>query len=419
MRREVRATANRLANFDDANLRRSARAAVAAGARVERALEILGDDVPDHLRQAGHLRLEHKQASPRGARPAARPAADQGRDRRPDPPPAGDGRQARRGAGHPRHRVVADPGDARRGRPDASRSAALRRLPARTAGTAPSRGSARLAIGSRSRHEGRVLRRGSRHARYLKETSRSDCPRRHQRLRPHRPQLLPRRARLGCRHRDRRRQRPDRQRHARPPAQVRHHPGPPRRRRVERRRPRSPSTARPSRPSPSATRPTSRGATSASTSSSSRPASSPTPTKAKAHVDAGAKKVIISAPAKNEDITDRDGRQPRAVRPGQAHDHLQRVLHHQLPGADGQGARTTTFGIVKGLMTTIHAYTARPEPAGRPAQGPAPRPRRRRSTSSRPRPVPPRPSAWSCRSSRASSTASRCASRSRPARPPT
>ena len=63
MRREVRATANRLANFDDANLRRSARAAVAAGARVERALEILGDEVPDHLRLAGSLRLEHKQAS--------------------------------------------------------------------------------------------------------------------------------------------------------------------------------------------------------------------------------------------------------------------------------------------------------------------------------------------------------------------
>ncbi|MGV1007331.1 MAG: DNA-binding protein WhiA [Dermatophilaceae bacterium] len=63
MRREVRATANRLANFDDANLRRSARAAVAAGARVDRALEILGDDVPDHLREAGELRLAHKQAS--------------------------------------------------------------------------------------------------------------------------------------------------------------------------------------------------------------------------------------------------------------------------------------------------------------------------------------------------------------------
>ena len=63
MRREVRATANRLANFDDANLRRSARAAVAAGARVERALEILGDDIPEHLQLAGRLRLEHKQAS--------------------------------------------------------------------------------------------------------------------------------------------------------------------------------------------------------------------------------------------------------------------------------------------------------------------------------------------------------------------
>ena len=63
MRREVRATANRLANFDDANLRRSARAAVAAGARVERALEILADEIPDHLRVAGELRLQHKQAS--------------------------------------------------------------------------------------------------------------------------------------------------------------------------------------------------------------------------------------------------------------------------------------------------------------------------------------------------------------------
>lgn len=63
MRREVRATANRLANFDDANLRRSARAAVAAAARVERALEILGDEVPDHLVAAGSLRVQHRQAS--------------------------------------------------------------------------------------------------------------------------------------------------------------------------------------------------------------------------------------------------------------------------------------------------------------------------------------------------------------------
>ncbi|MFD1813872.1 DNA-binding protein WhiA [Rhodococcus gannanensis] len=63
MRREVRATANRLANFDDANLRRSARAAVAAAARVERALDILGEDVPDHLAAAGSLRVQHRQAS--------------------------------------------------------------------------------------------------------------------------------------------------------------------------------------------------------------------------------------------------------------------------------------------------------------------------------------------------------------------
>ncbi|GAA1817015.1 DNA-binding protein WhiA [Agromyces neolithicus] len=62
-RREVRATANRLVNFDDANLRRSAQAAVAACARVERAMELLGDDIPDHLKYAGELRLAHREAS--------------------------------------------------------------------------------------------------------------------------------------------------------------------------------------------------------------------------------------------------------------------------------------------------------------------------------------------------------------------
>ncbi|MBO9578456.1 MAG: DNA-binding protein WhiA [Microbacteriaceae bacterium] len=61
--KEVRATANRLVNFDDANLRRSAQAAVAACARVERALEILADEVPDHLQYAGRLRLDHREAS--------------------------------------------------------------------------------------------------------------------------------------------------------------------------------------------------------------------------------------------------------------------------------------------------------------------------------------------------------------------
>lgn len=62
-RREVRAGVNRLVNFDDANLRRSAQAAVAACARVERAMEILGEEIPDHLRQAGDLRLAHREAS--------------------------------------------------------------------------------------------------------------------------------------------------------------------------------------------------------------------------------------------------------------------------------------------------------------------------------------------------------------------
>jgi len=61
--REVRAATNRLVNFDDANLRRSAQAAVAACARVERAMEILGPEIPDHLAYAGELRLGHREAS--------------------------------------------------------------------------------------------------------------------------------------------------------------------------------------------------------------------------------------------------------------------------------------------------------------------------------------------------------------------
>ena len=114
MRREVRASANRLANFDDANLRRSARAAVAAGARVERALEILGEDVPEHL-QGGRRAAGGEQAGqPGGARPAARPAADQGRGRRPDPAAAGHRRQAGGRAGHPQHRGQPQRRDARR-----------------------------------------------------------------------------------------------------------------------------------------------------------------------------------------------------------------------------------------------------------------------------------------------------------------
>lgn len=63
MTREARGTANRLANFDDANLRRSVRAAVAAGARVSRAFEILGEEIPAHLVEAGRLRVANPNAS--------------------------------------------------------------------------------------------------------------------------------------------------------------------------------------------------------------------------------------------------------------------------------------------------------------------------------------------------------------------
>src|SRR5256885_2425991 len=78
VRREVRATANRLANFDDANLRRSARAAVAAPPRATRALEIPGGAAPKHLTGAGRRRLDHRQASPEGvgAVPRSAPAQD-------------------------------------------------------------------------------------------------------------------------------------------------------------------------------------------------------------------------------------------------------------------------------------------------------------------------------------------------------
>ena len=60
---EARGKANRLANFDDANMRRSAKAAAEACDKVRQAFEILGDDVPDNLKSAGQLRLDHADAS--------------------------------------------------------------------------------------------------------------------------------------------------------------------------------------------------------------------------------------------------------------------------------------------------------------------------------------------------------------------
>ncbi|WP_231699918.1 DNA-binding protein WhiA [Arcanobacterium phocae] len=61
--REVHGQANRLANFDDANMRRSADAAIIAVIRVKRAFEILGDDIPDNLRQAGEFRIKYPEDS--------------------------------------------------------------------------------------------------------------------------------------------------------------------------------------------------------------------------------------------------------------------------------------------------------------------------------------------------------------------
>lgn len=60
---ESRPKGTRLANFDDANMRRSVKAASEACDRVRHAFEVLGDDVPENLKAAGQLRLEHDHAS--------------------------------------------------------------------------------------------------------------------------------------------------------------------------------------------------------------------------------------------------------------------------------------------------------------------------------------------------------------------
>ncbi len=115
MRREVRATANRLANFDDANLRRSARAAVAAAARVAAGAGDPRRGRPEAPAGRGPAARRAHPGLAGGARPARRPADDQGRRGRPDPPAAAHGRQAGRRPGHPGHRVGRHRGHARRG----------------------------------------------------------------------------------------------------------------------------------------------------------------------------------------------------------------------------------------------------------------------------------------------------------------
>jgi glyceraldehyde 3-phosphate dehydrogenase len=79
-------------------------------------------------------------------------------------------------------------------------------------------------------------------------------------------------------------------------------------------------------------------------------------TKAKAHIDAGAKKVLISAPAKNEDITIVVGVNDELYDPA-AHTIISNASCTTNCLAPMAKALNDGLGIVKGLMTTIHAYT--------------------------------------------------------------
>ncbi|WP_323792016.1 type I glyceraldehyde-3-phosphate dehydrogenase [Nocardioides sp.] len=80
-------------------------------------------------------------------------------------------------------------------------------------------------------------------------------------------------------------------------------------------------------------------------------------TKARAHIDGGAKKVIISAPASNEDITIVMGVNHTDYDPAQ-HTVISNASCTTNCLAPMAKALHDELGIVKGLMTTIHAYTA-------------------------------------------------------------
>jgi glyceraldehyde 3-phosphate dehydrogenase len=77
---------------------------------------------------------------------------------------------------------------------------------------------------------------------------------------------------------------------------------------------------------------------------------------ARKHVEAGAKKVIISAPAKNEDITIVMGINDGTYDPA-AHTIISNASCTTNCLAPMAKVLLDEFGIVKGLMTTIHAYT--------------------------------------------------------------
>lgn len=138
---------------------------------------------------------------------------------------------------------------------------------------------------------------------------------------------------------------------------------------------------------------------------------------ASAHLEAGAKKVILSAPAK--------GPAPTFVM-GVNHEDYDPETDHVISNA----SCTTnclaplakvfheSFGIERGLMTTVHAYTADQNLQDGPHSD-LRRAARPRCRSSRPRPAPRRRSASCCPSSTACSTATRCGCRRRRARSPT
>jgi glyceraldehyde 3-phosphate dehydrogenase len=79
--------------------------------------------------------------------------------------------------------------------------------------------------------------------------------------------------------------------------------------------------------------------------------------KARPHIDAGAKKVIITAPAKGEDITIVLGVNEGSYDPEKHHiiSNASCTTNCLAPVAKVLNDR---FGIVRGLMTTVHSYTA-------------------------------------------------------------
>jgi len=79
-------------------------------------------------------------------------------------------------------------------------------------------------------------------------------------------------------------------------------------------------------------------------------------TKARVHLDRGAKKVIISAPAKNEDVTVVMGVNESTYDPAK-HAIISNASCTTNCLAPMAKVLHETFGIERGLMTTVHAYT--------------------------------------------------------------